>query len=81
MDKPNIDEKRAIALDRAFIASRLLDEKYFPRVMNALNKAEKGEAIFKAICNDAGIPKEMQEPLWDGLQKYAISVRAPWAPF
>lgn len=75
-----IDENRALALDRAFVAGRLLGEKFYPRVMDALNDKEKGLDSFHSVCVDAGIPKEMIHPLWNSLNTYAASTKAPWAP-
>lgn len=75
-----IDENRAVALDRAFIAGRLLGEKFYPRVMDALKDKEKGPDIFQSVCIDAEIPKEMIHPLWNSLKLYAASTKAPWAP-
>jgi hypothetical protein len=81
MVKGIIDKNRAIALDQAFLASRLLDEKHFPKVMEALiEKNEKGPEIFKGLCSEAGIPPDMAGPLWESVKVYAATAKAPWAP-
>jgi hypothetical protein len=60
----NLDLQRAQALDRAFIMSRLLDQRYFPAVSEAIKKGREGEPLFKEVCEKAGIPHEMIIPIW-----------------
>ena len=61
-----IDEnKRIKAVDTALYGNHLLTEKYFSRASAALNNKKKED--FYAVCNDAGIPKEIQEKLYDAL--------------
>jgi len=78
--KESIEKKRAVALDWALNVSRLLDERYFSRAQDALMKGEKGKAEFKSVCLEAGMPKDLIEPLWNSVVK-SVQTKAIWAPF
>jgi hypothetical protein len=60
----DLELQRAQALDRAFVMSRLLDQRYFPAVSEAIKKGREGEPLFKEVCEKAGIPNEMIIPIW-----------------
>jgi hypothetical protein len=78
-----ISQDRAVALDMAFLATRLLDEKNFPRVIAALNtKSVRPTEDFKTLCEELGIPPELMAALWKSFRTYALALppKAPWAP-
>jgi hypothetical protein len=58
-----VDSTRAIYLDYALISSRLLDEKYFDAVAEAVKK--KNPEAFGDICRKAEIPENMIHGLWN----------------
>ena len=76
--RAQVDPRRAQALDCALVASRLLDEKYFADVSDAL-KNNKPE-VFRKICMTAEIPEDMIEPIWKGLLASMRAARMipPW---
>jgi Sec7-like guanine-nucleotide exchange factor len=55
-------KKRLNYLECALIMDRLLDVRYFPAVVAALDKSDKSS--FKKICNKQKIPLAMRDPLW-----------------
>jgi hypothetical protein len=78
-DKKN----RAIAMDRAMEATRLMHPKYYPQLFEALKKGEEGKTIFDNLCVEAEIPEEMRLALWKGFLAYtaaSMSPCCPWAP-
>ena len=74
------EKNRAIALERAFVISRLLDSRYYSKVSDALKeKGEKGRKDFEAVCKEAGIPTEMIEPLHKALSSEAVTAKLAWS--
>ncbi len=71
MAKPDADEKlrmkRLNYLDSALVLNRLLDNKYFPDVVKALKKGDKGKTAFEKICKKAEVPEGMIGTLWKTL--------------
>jgi len=63
----NVDHERLLAVNKALIIGRLLDERYYSAVSAALRKGEEGRDAFVKVCGDAGIPTEMITPIWDTL--------------
>ncbi len=61
-DKP-ISPQRAEALDLAFMASRLLDERYFDECSNAVLTNNK--ELFLKKCSEAQIPPSVAEKIWN----------------
>ena len=59
--------KRQNYLESAILVNRLLDARYFPSVVDALTKQDKGQAAFKKICKDREIPDGMVDTLWKNL--------------
>ena len=62
----NETSDRAKALDMAFKASRLLDEKYYGDIAKALNTDDKN--LFVTTCKTAQIEPELAERLWEMLR-------------
>ena len=58
-----ISQERAQALERALIASRLLEEEFFEDISNSVKNNDK--ALFEATCKKAKISPEMIEQLWN----------------
>ncbi len=56
------ERMRLITLSKAHMMTRLADERYFEKVMQAIN--EKKDDEFLEICHAVGIPKEMALNLW-----------------
>lgn len=61
-DEEKYLKKRQNYLECALVMDRLLDSRYFPDVVAALDKSDKKS--FKKICNKQKIPLGMQDPLW-----------------
>ena len=78
MDKNTISKERAAALDWALKANRLLDEKYFPTVQQAIMKGEEGQAEFKDVCSAAGLPEDMIPTLWKMLMGAQFATKGYW---
>jgi len=78
--KESSRKNREAALDWCFKVSRLLDERYFERVQDALLSEEKGEAAFRAVCLEAGLPKDMIDELWLTLGVGIVRPLQGWWP-
>lgn len=63
----NVDQERLVAVNKALIIGRLLDERYYPAVSEALRKGKEGKDEFGKVCVAAGVPSEMIMPIWDAL--------------
>jgi len=61
--KKPIDPIRAEALEQAFIATRLLDEKYFSDFSKAVGTQDK--ELFEKVCKKAKISDEMEQKIWE----------------
>ena len=59
--------KRLNYLESALIMNRLLDTRYFPDVVKALKKGNKGKNAFEKVCKDTEIPDGMVDTLWKTL--------------
>jgi hypothetical protein len=64
-NQSKMDPMRLAALDRAFMAMHLLDEKTFPRVNAAISA--KNKQAFMDICLEMGIPNSTGEAMWSAL--------------
>lgn len=53
---------RAEALEQAYIASRLLDEKYYADFSKAVTSKDK--ALFDATCKKANVPDDVAKRIW-----------------
>jgi hypothetical protein len=65
--KDHVDPIRAQVLDKAMVSSRLLDERYFDRVVAAVKDNKEND--FNNICEEANIPSEMWHFLWEIARK------------
>lgn len=63
-DDEEFRKKRLNYLESAMIMNRLLDKRYFPRVLEALSKKEDGKADFQKLCTELKIPDTMVDTLW-----------------
>lgn len=61
-----VDPQRARALDIAFMATRLLDEKYFDEVAQAV-KTNNNDQFLKT-CADAQVNPDIANALWELLK-------------
>lgn len=77
-DNEEMMKKRLDYLEMASVVNTLLEKRYFPRVMQALDKNK--QADFEKICDDADIPASVRNMLWETLRKVwnATKVEAPW---
>ncbi len=71
-----IDPKRAAALDMAFMASRLLDEKYFDNCAKAVKSNDK--TLFMQLCTQAQIPSDAAENIWSLVSKEVTEMPGGW---
>jgi len=60
--KKEISPERARALELAFSATRLLEDKYFDSISKAIK--EKDWVLFEKTCEDADISPEVAKLLW-----------------
>jgi hypothetical protein len=58
----DIEQARAKALELAFVATRILDDEYIENATIAIH--ENNKADFLAVCEEAGIPRDLAEDLW-----------------
>jgi hypothetical protein len=61
LPKKTKEEKRLKAIEYAYWAGNLLDEKYFDKLSKAIKKRDKAE--FLKICAEAGIPENVLNDL------------------
>ncbi|MCW4029105.1 MAG: hypothetical protein NWE92_05605 [Candidatus Bathyarchaeota archaeon] len=61
-DEEKYNKKRQNYLECALVMDRLLDARFFPDVVAALDKNDKKS--FKKICNKQKVPLGMQDSLW-----------------
>lgn len=73
-----VTQERAMALDLAFTASRLVEEKHFDKVSRAIKTIDK--PMFLEVCGEAQISPELAEMLWEMLMKMFGDVKGfiPW---
>jgi hypothetical protein len=73
-----VTQERAKALDLAFTASRLVEEKHFDKVSMALKTDDK--PMFIEVCGEAQISPELAETLWEMLRKMFGDIKGfiPW---
>ncbi len=71
-----IERDRVFALQRAFLLTRLLDERYYPDVYKAVNS--KDQKLFFASCKKADISEEIAENLWKLLLQEGITYADLW---
>lgn len=71
-----IDPRRAAALDMAFMASRLLDEKYFDDCSKAVQTNDKN--LFMQVCTQAQIPPDAAENIWSLVSKEVTKMPGGW---
>jgi hypothetical protein len=62
------EHQRLLAINKALNILKLLDEKVFFDVSNAIIKGPEGEPDFEVACEKGGVPSEMIGPLWRTLQ-------------
>jgi len=66
-----MSKARKLTLDKAFVITRLLDERYYNALGDAVKMGEaKGASEFEKLCVKADIPKNMISPTWKGLMAY-----------
>jgi hypothetical protein len=71
--KKAMDTSRAEALEQAYVASRLLDEKYYADFSKAIRTKDK--ALFDATCKKAKIPEELAQRIWAYLSGQAVGIQ------
>jgi hypothetical protein len=77
MDKESVKvQARARALDRAFVASRLYDERYFPDISKAVKTKDK--SLWLDTCEKAGIPVDMSKYMWEILSTTKAELMNVW---
>jgi hypothetical protein len=81
----NYDEKqihiameRVHAYERAMIASRLIDDKFFADTDMAVRKRDK--VLFYDTCKDAKIPDELRDHMWKIVDAAWETVYAKMSP-
>jgi hypothetical protein len=77
-DDERIMKKRMQYLEMASVVNTLLEKRYFPRVMKALEANKQGD--FEKLCDEADIPAGVRNMLWEMLLKVwkATKDEAPW---
>ena len=80
-DKPD-GYKRETYLEVAMTMNRLLDRRYFPKVVEALKKRDKGKGAFAKLCKDIEIPDAMVDMLWKTLLGVSseMALEPGWIP-
>jgi len=64
MPPPDYDKMRLEALDRAYMASKLVDKKHFKNMAIAIE--HRDGATFKKTCGDAGITDQgLIDHMWE----------------
>lgn len=62
----DVDPRRAKALDKALVMSRLLEKDYFDDVVKAVDEGKKAD--FVDICKRAELPNDLVDVLWSYAQ-------------
>jgi len=71
-----VERGRVFALQRAFLLTRLLDERYYPDIYKAVNN--KDQKLFLVSCKKADISGEIAENLWKLLLQEGITYADLW---
>ena len=75
MEKKPVNLERARALDIAFMATRLLDEKYFDDFSRAVKT--KNQELFLETCEKAQVSSETAHIVWGMVGKEEFSAMIP----
>lgn len=80
--KERLRKRRQNYVDCASFVDRIIDQRYFPAVSEALAKRDEGQDDFKKICEKVEIPDGMVDKLWETLLEVntAISNEPGWIP-
>jgi len=69
-------ESRAQALEYAIVVSRLLDSRFFPVAIQAVET--RNEELFEEVCEKADIPKDMRKCLKKVIFVSPMSTEPTW---
>jgi hypothetical protein len=76
VSKKFVNPQRAKALDIAFMATRLLDEKHFDNATEAIKT--KNQALFLKTCEAAEIDSEIAKAIWLRVNVESFLPGGPW---